>query len=817
MWPSPLPRNGTACARAAAAILAAAILAAGAAGAQTFVGVGLGGRPVPPPRAPVSNAIPDASPAAPSEAVPAAAQTVLRFLPGTLDGLRLTGEFGDLSWPVYLTPAQAAAPLRLRVGYLSAVSVLPDASLMEVRVNGRTLGTDAIDAAGGLRTVSFEVPAGAMSPGYNAVSLTVQQRHRVDCSVAATYELWSRIEPSATGIELPAALATITDIADMPAVLPNADGSVPLHVVLAGKTNPAHVARLIRATQAVALHGRFLQPVVSFTGGTPDAFGLDLALGTRAVLGALPRFAGQLGTAGPLVRLLPAPPGGRPTLLVAGTDDGEVDAALDSLDTAPPATGTPAGRLAAINYPARRTGDNGVLPLRAFGIASQEFTGRFFRKSLNVELPADFLPSDYGRGTFDLAGGYAAGLGRGAQVRVDVNGRSSGIIKLPYAEGDVFRHNQLFVPLGLMRPGFNRIDIYAEIPRPEDASCAAGEAKRFLVSDRTELRFPALAHVERFPELAATTGGALPFTRGTAHLVVPRPDRDTMAAALSLTTRVAVAAGRVLPFTFATRPGDGDDGSTLIVSAARALDPAIMRRVGLDPAAVEKAWAGVEAVPVEGAGTPARWWQSNTESPAACRLPPRRAAASPAAPAAVPIAAPAASPDDFIDTWGADAAGTGWRDRMAAAGRRVADWVDALRQAVAPAGAGTGEGVTVEASLILAQGVTGADGNVTTIATAANAAALRASVGCLFDPQVWSRIHGRLAALDASNGAVTATDATAFHYKASGESSLGNLRLVLAGWFSLNPLAFVGLALLTAACLSGTTFMFVRGVGRRSE
>ena len=397
---------------------------------------------------------------------------------------------------------------------------------------------------------------------------------------------------------------------------------------------------------------------------------------------------------------------------------------------------------------------------------------------------------------------------------MDVNGRSSGIIKLPYADGDVFRHNQLFLPLGLMRPGFNRIDVYAETPRPEDGSCAASNAKRFLFSDRSELRFPALAHVERFPELAATTGGALPFTRGASHLVVPRPDRDTMAAALSLTTRVAVAAGRVLPFTFATRPGGSDDGSTLIVSAARALDPAVMRAVGLDPAAVEKAWAGVEAVPVEGAGTTARWWQSNTESPAACRLPPRRAVA--AAPvAAAPPAAP--QPDEFIDAWGTERAGTGWSDRLAAAGRRAADWIDALRRAVAPAdGQGTA-GVGVEATLILAQGVTGGDGNVTTIATAANAAALRASVGCLFDPQVWSRIHGRLAVLDASNGVVTATEATAFHYRASDGSSPGNLRLVLAGWLSLNPLAFVGLALLTAACLSGTTFLFVRGVGRRSE
>ena len=57
-------------------------------------------------------------------------------------------------------------------------------------------------------------------------------------------------------------------------------------------------------------------------------------------------------------------------------------------------------------------------------------------------------------------------------MRVDINGRSSGVIKLPnIREGDTFNHNQLFLPLSLMRPGLNRIDIFAETPRAGDADC----------------------------------------------------------------------------------------------------------------------------------------------------------------------------------------------------------------------------------------------------------------------------------------------------------------------------------------------------------
>ena len=72
-------------------------------------------------------------------------------------------------------------------------------------------------------------------------------------------------------------------------------------------------------------------------------------------------------------------------------------------------------------------------------------------------------------------------------------------------------------------------------------------------------------------------------------------------------------------------------------------------------------------------------------------------------------------------------------------------------------------------------------------------------------------MHGRLSVLDAANGGLVATEADHFRYTSDRGSSLGNFRLVVAGWFSLNPFAFVLLAFLTALCLSGTTLVFVRG------
>ena len=64
-----------------------------------------------------------------------------------------------------------------------------------------------------------------------------------------------------------------------------------------------------------------------------------------------------------------------------------------------------------------------------------------------------------------------------------------------------------------MKPGLNRIEIAAELPKPEDASCAASmpEPPRFLLLDTSSLTLPGIARIARSPDLAATAMGALPL------------------------------------------------------------------------------------------------------------------------------------------------------------------------------------------------------------------------------------------------------------------------------------------------------------------
>ncbi|MCX8253829.1 putative Cyclic di-GMP-binding protein [Beijerinckiaceae bacterium RH AL1] len=766
----------------------------GAAARATVLMVGLGG---------AVNAL--GLGASPAIAMPADAphQDLLRHMPSTGHGPRLEGTADELHWSVFLTADQAAHATRFRLTYASAISVLPDASTLELDINGHTIGEEKIDASNGEAAIEMAIPAGTLKHGVNAVSVAAHHRHRVDCSMAATYELWTQIDAAASGLVLAAEDRGVTSVADLPALLPGADGRLPIHVLLAGKMELARLRRIMAATQTIAIAADALQPIIDFEQAADGTEGLDLALGTRDELRRLPQGS-RISPDTVSLAIVPASPAGHPLLVVTGATDDAVEAALSGLAAAINENGLSQQQLPASEDPRHPRAGATSFTLADMGRPTRSSVGSLFHQAIDLALPADALLSDYGRATLDLAADYAGGLERAAQVRIDVNGRSAGIVRMARQSGGALSHDQLFLPLGQMHPGHNRIDLHAELPRQGDDTCAASAEGRFTLHDTTRLSLPTLARGLRLPDVGLATAGAVPYDRGTPHLVVPSPDRSTMAAALSLAARFAVAAGRPIPFAFSQQMPQSDDGSTLVVAAAQKLDPQLMRAIGLDPSAVETAWR--DAAASKGVGAP-RWWLRHSHAIPACQgggldaATPRLGshADGPAEP--TPILAHSSLIDWAI---------TGTRG--------VRDWLDArVRLGRLPMWAHDAPtAVSASASLVLAQGMSPSSRrSVTTIVTAPTASGLLGSMACLFDPRVWPEARGRLAIIG-GDGHVETTEATSFTYVASGLPSLGNTRLVVAQWFSLNPLAFAATALVMAVLLSGSTLWLVRNVGRRT-
>ncbi len=108
------------------------------------------------------------------------AGSVLRHLTNNIQGFRLTGEIGQSEWPMYLTEAQAQNRLVFKIGYLAAISVMPEASYLTLAINDVVVGRTNIVGTRGVRAASFDIPQGLMKPGFNAIRISAEQRHRVD-------------------------------------------------------------------------------------------------------------------------------------------------------------------------------------------------------------------------------------------------------------------------------------------------------------------------------------------------------------------------------------------------------------------------------------------------------------------------------------------------------------------------------------------------------------------------------------------------------------------------------------------------------------
>jgi hypothetical protein len=270
---------------------------------------------------------PEPNPARRGVAVVAAIEAARRFPAGT-GGYRLAGEEASLQFPVYATEAQARGPTKLRVSYLSAISVAPESSELSGSVNGTRVGWTRIQAPGAVKVVEFPIPEGVLKPGYNAVTLAASQRHRVDCSTEATFELWTQIDPSRSGLVV--AQASDLDLKTLAALEPDESGALPIGVLLTERPSPERLERMIGAVQAVALVGRLARPAVSFGPALSGRAGLTLVVGTAAEIRGTAGLEELGAITGPRVAVLASRGSRAPLLVVTGVSAADVRRARSS-------------------------------------------------------------------------------------------------------------------------------------------------------------------------------------------------------------------------------------------------------------------------------------------------------------------------------------------------------------------------------------------------------------------------------------------------------------------------------------------------------
>ena len=748
----------------------------------------------------------------------AADPRVLRRLPSTTRSTRLVGESDAITWPVWLTAAEAAQGVRFRLAHVSAVSVMPEASRLSVTVNDRPISETAIASGGGARTLEVALAAGLLQPGWNAIRVAVDQRHRVDCSVASTWELWTEIDRARSGLVFAAGhRPERRGIADIAGIAPDGHGRVTIRLAAGLEGDPRQMERAVEAAQAVALVGGFLDPVVTIGRKGEGGPGIDLVVG-RAAIGLEGEAAHlQAGS----IAVLDDGEIDRLTVVLPG-DDAAVDRAIGQLAALAGQTreGTAAGREAQAGIGGRAVASGERIRLSDLGVASAEFSGRLFRTGFDVRLPADLYAADYGKVRLHLAGAHAPGLDRTSRLSVRINGHQAAGSPMVAPRGEVFTDRMLSVPLSAFRPGHNRIEIEAMVSAGADKTCDPAVqiegAKRFLLVDRSEIVFPDFARLARLPDLAATAGGVLgrlaPEAQPVIH--VPRPDMASLSAAATFATRMAIASGRLDAPAYAFRNPPVDAPSAIVVGAFADLPATVVGAVGLEAGPMRSAWSrrptGDQVLPAPGPTADALGRRMTS-----LRLAGLGGDVDPIVTGSLQgrvLTTLPAGDGDLVDRWRRSMESP-WSP--AAFGRQVGVRLEKIFDFLPTFGDTRpleGFQPSPTTGLVVAQAMS-KSGGAWTLVTAPSAVQLADAVANVTAGETWTRLEGAAVTWDQVEDRVVSVPAGQIGFLATNGFDFANLRLVAAAVSSDYPFLYILAAFLVTAALGFTTARLLPRIG----
>ena len=522
--------------------------------------------------------------------------TTLQRLPSDARQLRFEGEMGRRDIPVYLRKEQVSQPAKLKIKYLNAVAVMPEASRLKVSINDQVIAEIALDASSEAGIADIPVPAGLLEAGYNAITFHVQQRHRVDCSIEAASELWSQVDLGATGLSVTSTNDQVSRFEDLTAIPVGEDGATPITIVLPPTADNALIDQSIRAAQALTLRAGFAKPKIAFTREATTAPGIHLHVGTTRDL----RMRGiELNPLGDSAFSISGPLSGSVRVTVAGATPADVDQSIFRLvveRTAKGEIGSAAGLRALARTRGYRLEPEKEVSLGDLGAVSEEFTGRVYRADINVVLPPDFYPADNGKATLFLDASYVAGLANSNEALVRVNGKVVGASRLTRSGGETMSRRPIELSLRALQPGFNTVQLEVRTATEEDKDCnplsLIEPRKRLAVQDTTSFALPKLSRINHLPNLGAMVSTGVPFaeTRKPVTLYVPRPDLGTLGAAATVLVRQAIAAGHPIESRLVQRAPDATSESALVVAALGDLSPEMISHFGIKNDMLPPAW-----------------------------------------------------------------------------------------------------------------------------------------------------------------------------------------------------------------------------------
>lgn len=727
------------------------------------------------------------TPAAPAQAPATVAATGLRRYVVPFAKLRLEGEADRKSWSIYLTPEQAAAPAKFSFAYQNAVVVAPEASQLTVLINDRVVHQQQIGSSDNESDVSFDIPRGLLQPGANLLTFEAVQRHRVDCDIPSTYELWSDLDPAKTYLSFAGREAEKLSTTDAIRAIGVDDvGKTRFNLVVPALSQPGTTKPILRLAQGLALLSGMPNETFSFgTDRLPPAGPgkMTVVVGTPAELQpvfAVPSSAQN----GALATFATDPRSGQQLLLVSGPSWQAISSAIDMVVS--PTDRDPDSRRdllvtqrwSAPDAPLIYSGTS--LSFEQLGVKTTEFSGRHFHTSFNVAIPSDFYANAYGEATILLDAAYAEDVRPGSHIDVYVNGSIATTKPITATGGGIFRQLPIRITMRHFKPGLNTVTLEAMLMADEDTACApaatSNTTPRFALFDTSQFRVPDFARVAQRPNLAAFAGTGYPYNRDAepTALFIDRADADTLSATATLLGQMALVAGHPIALEPTASPSTVGTRNALFIGSVSQLPSTILTQMNI-AASSQVAWR--PPAPGQG-GTP--------------------------------------EPSVTIADWRSRISGGLLQGQM----ERFQQWmhrnfditlsslrfIPSSEQVFTPSNTNT---------FLIAQEANPTNDATWTVVTAPSSGDLRTGVEAMTAQSTWSQIGGRITVYSGKTGKIDTVPVSRFTFVMSQPWSLTNYRLIAANWLSSNILSYALLFVAGSFLFGISTASVLSKIGRR--
>ncbi|GLQ38749.1 cellulose synthase BcsB subunit [Rhizobium albus] len=737
---------------------------------------------------PAPSASPD--PEASEPATSAEADTLRYLLPEPL--LRLNGEGSRRNWAIYLTEEQAASPVRLNVGYRNAVVVAPEASRLSVSINGVSVLHESIQAPGNPGELTVDLADGVLQPGRNEISVQAVQRHRTDCSIESTYELWTELDGARTFLAFPTSDAIgLTSVEDLRALSGDMNGSADIAIIAPVLARSDIGAELLRLTQAIALSSSFPDPQFSIA---PNEDGLIDGPDLRVFAGTAEDIADLAGIEpaqinGPTLMLVDGEGGTSPKLIVTGQTQQEWLTAITQIaQQVDRPAGAPREFLTTEtnwtpNAPMIYEGRS--LSFAELGIGSEQFSGRRYARAFQFAVPSDFYAGSYGQARILLDAAYTAAVLPGGLINVYVNGNIATSVPMTARRGAVLRQFPIKVTMEHFKPGVNTVLFEVDLITRADEVCAPGATTdttpRFAIFDTSQFVLPDFARIGQIPNLAAVAGTGYPYnlSQDPVPLMIGRGSTASLSAAANFLARMSVASGRIVPTQLVMSAEIARDRNAIFFGTPASIAGNVLTQVGIDTQAATN-WAPARSTgqigsPVAGESVPVTMeaWRGQMQAGWIART------------------------TDAVRNWASETFNI-TSDMLRFAPEQDAPFVPA-------------EGDT----MVVAQSINPSGTGTWTVVTAPDEAGMQQGARELVRNANWSQLAGHLTAFSADGLPGRVLESGTISLIESQPPSFSNYRLIAANWLSSNILSYALALVFVCVVVGAATSGLLSRLGRR--